>query len=69
MDIFYQEKPFYTRKKFKKNDFALSEKFSCYAPGHMYICKYMCEKFCSTWAKIVAQIASEVPKIQAHRRV
>ena len=32
MEIFYQEKAFHTRKKIRKNDFAPSEKFSCYAP-------------------------------------
>ena len=30
--------------------------------------KYMCEKFCSIWANIVAQIASEALRIRAHRR-
>ena len=31
--IFYQEKAFHAGKKIRKNDFAPSEKFSCYAPG------------------------------------
>ena len=33
MEIFYWEKAFHAGKKIKKNDFAPSEKFSCYAPG------------------------------------
>ena len=33
MEIFYREKAFQARKKIRKNDFAPSEKFSCYAPG------------------------------------
>ena len=27
----------------------------------------MCEKFCGIWANIAAQIASEAPRIRAHR--
>ena len=33
IEIFYREKAFHAGKKIKKNDFAPSEKFSCYAPG------------------------------------
>ena len=33
MEIFYWEKAFYAWKKIRKNDFAPSEKFSCYASG------------------------------------
>ena len=33
MEIFYWEKAFHAGKKIRKNDFAPSEKFSCYAPG------------------------------------
>ena len=32
------------------------------------ICKYMCENFCSIWANIAAQIASEALRIRALRR-
>ena len=32
MGIFYQEKTFHTGKKIRKNDFAPSEKYACYAP-------------------------------------
>ena len=32
MEIFYQEKAFHAGKKAGKDDFAPSEKFSCYAP-------------------------------------
>ena len=32
MGIFYQEKAFHTRKKIRENDFAPSEKYTCYAP-------------------------------------
>ena len=37
MEIFYREKAFYTGKKIRKNDFAPSEKFSCYASGAYYV--------------------------------
>ena len=33
MGIFYREKAFPLREKIRKNYFAPSEKFSCYAPG------------------------------------
>ena len=33
MEILDQEKAFYAGKKIRKNDFAPSEKFSCYAPA------------------------------------
>ena len=33
MGIFYREKAFHARKKIRKNDFAPSEKYACYAPG------------------------------------
>ena len=33
MEIFYREKAFHAREKIRKNDFAPSEKFSCYAPA------------------------------------
>ena len=33
IEIFYREKAFHAGKKFRKNDFAPSEKVSCYAPG------------------------------------
>ena len=33
MGIFYQEKPFHAGKKIRKNDFAPSEKYACYAPA------------------------------------
>ena len=33
MEIFYWKKTFHTRKKIRKNYFAPSEKFSCYAPA------------------------------------
>ena len=33
MEIFYREKAFHARKKIRKNDFAPSEKFSCYSPA------------------------------------
>ena len=36
MEISYREKAFHTGKKFRNNDFALSEKFFCYAPGTLY---------------------------------
>ena len=32
MEIFYWEKAFHAGKKNQENDFAPSEKFSCYAP-------------------------------------
>ena len=32
MGIFYRVKAFHAGKKIRKNDFAPSEKFSCYAP-------------------------------------
>ena len=32
MGIFYREKPFNAGKKIRKNDFAPSEKYACYAP-------------------------------------
>ena len=32
MEIFYQKKIFHIGKKIRKNNFAPSEKFSCYAP-------------------------------------
>ena len=32
MEIFYREKACHAGKKFRQNDFAPSEKFSCYAP-------------------------------------
>ena len=34
LEIFYREKALHTRKKIRKNDFAPSEKFSCYAPAY-----------------------------------
>ena len=37
MEIFYWEKAFHAGKKIRKNDFARSEKFSCYAPGPLLI--------------------------------
>ena len=39
MGIFYQEKTFHAGKKIRKNDFAPSEKYACYAPGGY--CKLM----------------------------
>ena len=33
MGIFYREKEFHAGKKIRKNDFAPSEKYACYAPG------------------------------------
>ena len=36
MEIFYREKSISRREKIRKNDFAPSEKFSCYAPVHNY---------------------------------
>ena len=33
MGIFYREKAFHAGKKIRKNDFAPSEKYACYAPG------------------------------------
>ena len=33
MGIFYREKIFHAGKKIRKNDFAPSEKYACYAPG------------------------------------
>ena len=33
MEIFYRGKAFHAREKIRKNDFAPSEKFSCYAPA------------------------------------
>ena len=33
MEIFYREKNISRREKIRKNDFPLSEKFPCYAPG------------------------------------
>ena len=33
MGIFYWEKTFHAGKKIRKNDFAPSEKYACYAPG------------------------------------
>ena len=35
MEIFYWEKAFHAGKKIRKNDFAPSEFFSYYAPGHL----------------------------------
>ena len=32
MGIFYREKAFHAGKKIRKNDFAPSEKYACYAP-------------------------------------
>ena len=32
MGIFYREKAFHTGEKIRKNDFAPSEKYACYAP-------------------------------------
>ena len=32
MEIFYREKAFHAGKKIRKNDFAPSEKYACYAP-------------------------------------
>ena len=32
MGIFYREKAFHARKNIRKNDFAPSEKYACYAP-------------------------------------
>ena len=32
MGIFYREKTFHAGKKIRKNDFAPSEKYACYAP-------------------------------------
>ena len=32
MGIFYWEKAFHSGKKIRKNDFAPSEKYACYAP-------------------------------------
>ena len=37
MEIFYWEKVFHAGKKIRKNDFAPSEIFSCYAPGCLSI--------------------------------
>ena len=37
MEIFYREKVFHAWKKIRKNDFATSEKFSCYALHCSYI--------------------------------
>ena len=34
MGIFYREKAFHAGKKIRKNDFAPSEKYACYAPVH-----------------------------------
>ena len=34
MEIFYREKAFHAGKKIRKNDFAPSEKYACYAPGN-----------------------------------
>ena len=36
MEIFYWEKTFHAGKKIRKNDFAPSEKFSCYAPDAVH---------------------------------
>ena len=33
MEIFYGEKAFHAGEKIRKNDFAPSENFSCYAPA------------------------------------
>ena len=33
MGIFYREYAFHAGKKIRKNDFAPSEKYACYAPG------------------------------------
>ena len=33
MEIFYWEKALHTREKIRKNDFAPSEKITCYTPG------------------------------------
>ena len=35
MAIFYREKAFHAGKKIRKNDFAPSEKYACYAPACM----------------------------------
>ena len=55
MGIFYREKAFHAGKKIRKNDFAPSEKYACYAPacvnaslwgsGHIdhHVCKYVGE--------------------------
>ena len=34
MGIFYREKAFKAGEKIRKNDFAPSEKYACYAPGY-----------------------------------
>ena len=34
MGIFYREKAFYAGEKIRKNDFAPSEKYACYAPDN-----------------------------------
>ena len=38
MEIFYQEKSISLWEKIRKNDFAPSEKFSCYAPDVTEAC-------------------------------
>ena len=35
MGIFYREKAFHAGKKSRKNDFAPSEKYACYAPAEI----------------------------------
>ena len=46
MEIFYQEKAFHAGKKIGKNDFAPSEKFSCYTPSLEPCCGPV---LCSLW--------------------
>ena len=46
MEIFYWEKAFHAGKKFKKNDFAPSENFSCYAPDIEPGIDKSCEVIC-----------------------
>ena len=43
--ILYRKKSFHAGKKIRKNDFAPSEKFSCYAPG-----SFVCRWFCFNWS-------------------
>ena len=59
MEIFYWEKAFHAGKKIRKNDFASSEKFSCYAPAssaiqceeeiNMAVASMMTCKICLKW--------------------
>ena len=37
MGIFYREKAFHAGKKIRKNDFAPSEKYACYAPEQILL--------------------------------